>query len=140
MQRLAHFLAKHDTLRGNPALDEDIKVAEEKLNVKFHGDYKAFIKRFGGAYAGMPIHAFSNGSSIGKETVVELTLDSRASYAGDERAVELNSSYVISSSLSQVPEIRSSSTLLAKSLSSTMTATSLKSWLLLLRSCFKGVL
>lgn len=96
MQRLAHFLAKHDTLRGNPALDEDIKVAEEKLNVKFHGDYKAFIKRFGGAYAGMPIHAFSNGSSLGKETVVELTLDSRASYAGDERAVELNSSYVIS--------------------------------------------
>ncbi|KQV97206.1 SMI1/KNR4 family protein [Rhizobacter sp. Root1221] len=96
MRRLAHFLAKHETLRGKPALEEEINAAEEKLNVKFHGNYKAFIKRFGGAYAGMPIHAFSNGTSIGKETVVELTLDFRASYAGDERAVELNSSYVIS--------------------------------------------
>jgi hypothetical protein len=97
MQRLAHFLAKeeHDTLRGRPALDGEIKAAEEKLNVKFHDDYKDFIKRFGGAYAGLDIHAFSNGSSLGKETVVELTLEFRESYAGDARAVELNKSYVI---------------------------------------------
>jgi hypothetical protein len=97
-QRLTRFFAKeaHDTLRGKPALDEEIKAAEDKLNVKFHTDYKDFIKRFGGAYAGMNIHAFSNGSSLGKETVVELTLDARKSYAGDERAGELNKSYVIS--------------------------------------------
>ena len=44
----------------------------------------------------MNIHAFSNGSSLGKETLVELTLGTRKSYAGDERAVELNKSYVIS--------------------------------------------
>jgi cell wall assembly regulator SMI1 len=98
MQRLTHFFAKeeHDTLRGRPALDEEIKAAEEKLNVKFHDDYKNFIKRFGGAHAGMNVHAFSNGSSLGKETVVGLTLGARESYAGDERAVELNKSYVIS--------------------------------------------
>jgi hypothetical protein len=98
MHRLEHFLAKeeHDTLRGKPALDEEIDAAEEKLNVKLHSDYKDFIKRFGGAHAGMNIHAFSNGSSLGKETVIELTLDARESYAGDERATELNKSYVIS--------------------------------------------
>ena len=98
MQRLTHFLGKeeHDTLRGKPALDEEIKAAEDRLNVKFHAGYKDFIKRFWGAYAGMNIHAFSNGSSLGKETVVELTLDARESYAGDGRAAELNKSYVIS--------------------------------------------
>lgn len=98
MQRLTHFLAKeeNDNLLGKPALDEEIKAAEEKLNVKFHRDYKDFIKCFGGAYAGLDIHAFSNGSCLGKETVVELTLEFRQSYAGDERAVELNKSYVIS--------------------------------------------
>jgi hypothetical protein len=96
MQRLTHFLTKHETLRGKPARDEEIKAAEEKLNVTLHADYKDFIKRFGGAYAGMNIHAFSNGSSLGKETLVELTLGARESYAGDQRAVELNKSYVIS--------------------------------------------
>jgi cell wall assembly regulator SMI1 len=98
MQRLTHFFAKdeHVTLRGRPALDEEIKAAEEKLNVRFHADYKDFIKRFGGAHAGVSIHAFSNGSSLGKETVVELTLGARESYAGDERAVELHKSYAIS--------------------------------------------
>lgn len=96
IQRLALFLEKHDTLRGKPARDEEIKAAEEKLNVTFHTGYKDFIKRFGGAYAGMSIHAFSNGSSLGKETLVELTLSARESYAGDERATELSKSYVIS--------------------------------------------
>src|SRR3954462_6602722 len=98
IHRLEHFLAKEETspLRGEPALDDEIRAAEEKLDVKFHGDYQDFIKRFGGAYAGMAIHAFINGSSIGKETVVELTLAARESYAGDQRAAELNKSYVIS--------------------------------------------
>lgn len=98
MHRLENFLTKEEnsTLRGEPALEDEIRAAEEKLDVKFHGDYQDFIQRFGGAYAGLAIHAFTNGSSIGKETVVELTLAARESYAGDERATELNKSYVIS--------------------------------------------
>ncbi|MGJ7488015.1 SMI1/KNR4 family protein [Variovorax sp. LT2P21] len=94
MHRMQRFLAKHETLRGKPALEEEIRDAERRLGLKLHNDYKDFISRFGGAYAGIAIHAFSNGSSIGKETVVELTLDAREGFAGDERAVELNGSYV----------------------------------------------
>ena len=107
IHRLEHFLAKEEnsTLRGEPALDDEIRAAEEKLDVKFHGDYQDFIKRFGGAYAGMAIHAFINGSSIGKETVVELTLAAREGYAGDERAAELGKSYVISMTAAGDPVI-----------------------------------
>ncbi|MFD1910335.1 SMI1/KNR4 family protein [Paenibacillus rhizoplanae] len=43
-------------------------------------DYVQFIRSFGGAYAGLSVHAFSNGSSIGRESVTELTLSFREDY------------------------------------------------------------
>ena len=68
IKRLQMFFDKHPSLRGNPANVEQIADAELKLNVKIDEEYKEFIKLFGGAYAGLAIHAFENGESIGKET------------------------------------------------------------------------
>lgn len=79
MRRLQIFLSREDngTLMGQLASDAEIAQAEQRLGVRFHEDYRQFIRAFGGAYAGLAIHAFSNGSSIGRETVVELTLSFR---------------------------------------------------------------
>ncbi|GAF06080.1 hypothetical protein JCM16418_22 [Paenibacillus pini JCM 16418] len=51
---------------------------------------------FGGAYAGLAVHAFSNGSSLGNETVVDLTLGFREQFKDLPFAEVLRTSYVIS--------------------------------------------
>ncbi|EJW18756.1 SMI1/KNR4 family protein [Paenibacillus alvei] len=98
MERLKIFLHQEDneTLVGIPASQEEIVSAEQRLNVNFHEDYVHFIKTFGGAYAGLTIHAFSNGSSLGNETVVDLTLGFREQFKGHPFAEVLRTSYVIS--------------------------------------------
>lgn len=50
------------------------------------------MKMFGGAYAGLAVLAFSNGSSIGNETVIDLTLAFRQQFS----EVLSPTSYVIS--------------------------------------------
>lgn len=79
MERLKTFLHREDnsTLVVFPASEEEIAKAQQQLNVNFHEDYVHFIRTFGGAYAGLAVHAFSNGSSLGNETVVDLTLGFR---------------------------------------------------------------
>lgn len=62
-----------------PASQIEIINAQRQLHILFHTDYVEFIKTFGGAYAGIAVHAFSNGSSIGNETV-DLTLDFRQQF------------------------------------------------------------
>ncbi len=42
--------------------EEEIKYAQQRLGVQFNKDYVQFMKMFGGAYAGLAVHAFSNGS------------------------------------------------------------------------------
>ncbi|GAA3407688.1 SMI1/KNR4 family protein [Paenibacillus hodogayensis] len=99
MERLKAFLFREDnsTLVGSPASQEEIIQAQERLNVRFHADYVHFIQTFGGAYAGVEVKGFSNGSSLGKETVVSLTLGFREQVEEGEPAEEiLRSSYVIS--------------------------------------------
>lgn len=98
MERLKAFLYREDNLSlvGIAASQEEIAMAQERLNVSFHADYVHFIQKFGGAYAGLAVHAFSNGSSIGKETVVDLTLEFREQFEGSLLAELLESSYVIS--------------------------------------------
>jgi len=98
MERLKIFLHREDnrTLVGIPASQEEIVEAQQRLNVNFHEDYVHFIKTFGGAYAGLAIHAFSNGSSLGNETVVDLTLDFREQFKEFPFAEVLRTSYVIS--------------------------------------------
>ncbi|EPY05816.1 cell wall assembly/cell proliferation coordinating protein, KNR4-like protein [Paenibacillus alvei TS-15] len=98
MERLKVFLHREDnrTLAGTPASQEEIVKAEQWLNVNFHEDYVHFIKTFGGAYAGLAIHALSNGSSLGNETVIDLTLGFREQFKEHPFAEVLRTSYVIS--------------------------------------------
>lgn len=98
MERLRNFLLREDniTLLGNPASLEEIRDAEKRLAVRFHDDYVHFIQTYGGAYAGLAVYAFSNGSSIGRETVIDLTLRFRDQYKEHAFAEVLQSSYVIS--------------------------------------------
>ncbi|WP_231506409.1 SMI1/KNR4 family protein [Paenibacillus sp. UNC451MF] len=98
MERLYHFFGKEDntSLVAVPANDEQIADAELRLHVTFHADYIQFIKAFGGGYAGLPVHAFSNGNVFGNETVVELTMEFRQQFMGSAAGKQLQDGYVIS--------------------------------------------
>ncbi|MFB6365844.1 SMI1/KNR4 family protein [Paenibacillus elgii] len=98
MERLKIFLHREDnsTLVGIPASQEEIAKAQQQLNVNFHEDYVHFIRTFGGAYAGLVVYAFSNGSSLGNETVVDLTLGFREQFKELPFTEVLRTSYVIS--------------------------------------------
>lgn len=98
IERVKTFLHQEDKsmLVGTPASEEEIATAEQQLKINFHEDYVQFIKTFGGAYAGLAIHAFSNGSSLGNETVVDLTLGFREQFKEHLFAEVLQTSYVIS--------------------------------------------
>ncbi|EJL28107.1 SMI1/KNR4 family protein [Brevibacillus sp. BC25] len=98
MKRLKTFLHREDnrTLVGIPASQEEIAEAQQQLNVNFHEDYVHFIRTFGGAFAGLAVYAFSNGSSLGNETVVDLTLGFREQFMEPPFAEVLQTSYVIS--------------------------------------------
>lgn len=65
------------------------------MNIKFNEQYVEFIKRFGGAFGGIDIHAFNNGALIGKATVTEMTEKFRSIYT-DNLPEELVSAIVIS--------------------------------------------
>ncbi|MFP3391665.1 SMI1/KNR4 family protein [Brevibacillus sp. SIMBA_076] len=62
METLKIFLHREDNsiLVGIQASEEEIAKAQQQLNVNFHEDYLQFIRTFGGAYAGLAVHAFSN--------------------------------------------------------------------------------
>lgn len=97
VERLEAFLSKHENLLGEPATKEEIVEAESKFGIIFPEDYIDFITRFGGAFGGIDIHAFKNASSIGKETIIELTEWLRKNYsAGDPREEEAKQSIAIS--------------------------------------------
>lgn len=98
MERLKIFLHREDnrTLVGIPTSQEEIAKAQQRLNISFHEDYVHFIQTFGGAYAGLAVHAFSNGSSLGNETVVDLTLGFREEFKELPFAMVLRTGYVIS--------------------------------------------
>jgi cell wall assembly regulator SMI1 len=95
MERLTNFLNTHPELRGQPATIEEITNAENELGVTMDDDYKEFIQKFGGAHAGIDIHAFSNGSAIGKETIIDLTKRGRNLLNHMELFPEINECYVI---------------------------------------------
>ncbi|BDW59150.1 SMI1/KNR4 family protein [Escherichia coli] len=82
-------------LYGIPASDEDITHAENILNIKFNDQYIQFIKLFGGAFGGISIHAFNNGSLIGNATVIDLTKKFRETYSDLDKDI-LNSFYAVS--------------------------------------------
>lgn len=82
-------------LYGISASDEEIARAEGVLNIKFNDQYIQFIKLFGGAFGGISIHAFNNGSLIGNATVIDLTEKFRETYSDLDGNI-LRSFYVIS--------------------------------------------
>ncbi|MGM1047410.1 MAG: SMI1/KNR4 family protein [Bacillota bacterium] len=98
IERLKLFLHREDnrTLVGRPASQEEIAHAQQQLNVSFHEDYVHFLRTFGGAYAGLAVYGFSNGSSLGNETVVDLTLRYREQFKELPFAEILQTSYIIS--------------------------------------------
>ena len=93
--RLRTFLNKNPTLKGKPATIQEITAAEKQLQVTFDNSYKEFIQNFGGAFAGIAIHAFSNASSVGNETVVELTTRNRKLAKDMGLFPEIDNCYVI---------------------------------------------
>ncbi|GEM_PF-1936155 len=95
LARLTAWFAEHPDLLGRPATDVQIEAAERALNVVFDAQYVAYIKRFGGSFAGFEIHAFDNGPMIGRETVTELTQWFRRSL-DEDMPIELSDALVIS--------------------------------------------
>lgn len=95
LKKVNALFSTHEGLRGQPATDAEINAAEKKLNVKFNEQYVEFIKLFGGAFGGIDIHAFQNGSLIGKATVTEMTEKFWSVYA-DNLPEELVGAVVIS--------------------------------------------
>lgn len=94
-EKLQQLFNEHSGLLGKPASDEQIHSAQQTLGITFHPDYVEFIKRFGGSFAGIDIHAFENGSLIGKQSVTELTVDFRHGHDTCELP-ELQGAFVIS--------------------------------------------
>ena len=94
LNRIAKFLEKNPTLKGSPATTEQLATAEQELNITIDKDYRAFVEKFGGAYAGIAIHAFVNGASVGNETVVELTVTMRRLFNSAGLFPEINRSMV----------------------------------------------
>ena len=75
INKLNVFYQKNPTMLGKAPTNEQIANAEKELNIIMDKDYKEFIQNFGGAYAGLAIHAFINGTSIGNETIIVFTTD-----------------------------------------------------------------
>lgn len=95
INKLNAFFQKNPTMLGEAATNEQIINAEKELNVILDEDYKEFIKNFGGAYAGLAIHAFINGTSIGNETIIDLTNNARKLFNDANLFSEINESLVI---------------------------------------------
>lgn len=96
INRLNIFFQKNPTMVGKSATNEQIINAEKELNIIMDKDYKEFIQNFGGAYAGLAIHAFINGTSIGNETIIDLTNGARNLFNEANLFPEINESLVIS--------------------------------------------
>ncbi len=95
INKLNVFYQKNPTMLGKAATNEQIANAEKELNIITDKDYKEFIQNFGGAYAGLAIHAFINGTSIGNETIIDLTNSARNLFNDANLFPEINKSLVI---------------------------------------------
>ena len=90
------FLEKNPELKGKPATTEEIENIEKELKINLNKDYKEFISRFGGAYAGIDIYGWSNASVLGVNTVIDLTIKFRKEFEESEFHDEVNRSLVFS--------------------------------------------
>ena len=95
INKLNVFYQKTPTMSGKAATNKQIANTEKELNITMDKDYKEFIQNFGGAYAGLAIHAFINGTSIGNETIIDLTNDARNLFNDANLFPEINKCLVI---------------------------------------------
>ena len=93
INKLNIFFQENPTMLGKAATNEQIISAEKELNIIMDKDYK---QNFGGVYAGLVIHAFINGTSIGNETIIDLTNNARKLFNEANLFPEINKSLVIS--------------------------------------------
>ncbi len=73
---LDYYFKKNPNLKGTPIKESDIVLAQKDLGVLFNKDYVFFIKKYGGASAGIDIYSISsscNSNIIGNENVIEKT-------------------------------------------------------------------
>ena len=96
INKLNIFFQENPTMLGKAATNEQIISAEKELNIIMDKDYKEFIQHCGCAYAGLAIHAFINGTSIGNETIIDLTNNARKLFNEANLFPEINKSLVIS--------------------------------------------
>ena len=96
IKKLNAFFKENPTLLGVAATNEEIENAEKELHLTIDNDYKEFILKFGGAYAGIAIYAFKNGTSIGKETIIDLTMNARNLFNTANLFPEINNCLVFS--------------------------------------------
>ena len=64
--------------RAIPA--EELRERLRELDLEPDADYADFVGRWGGCYAGVPVHAWDNATLLGRETCVELTARARAAH------------------------------------------------------------
>ncbi|WP_311549775.1 SMI1/KNR4 family protein [Prevotella aurantiaca] len=93
---MSAFFIKSPTLLGVAATNEQIEITEKVLLVVMDNDFKEFILNFGGAYEGIAIYAFKNGTSIGKETIIDLTMNARNLFNTANLFPEINNCLVFS--------------------------------------------
>lgn len=77
MTKLEQYFNENPNLKGTPVKEADIISAQNNLGIKFNSDYIYFLKKYGGASAGMDIYSVSstsNSSIIGNENVIEQTI------------------------------------------------------------------
>ena len=90
---LKQFYAVHPELEGIAVTDQEIMDIETQLNIRIDPMYQDFIQHFGGAYAGLSIHAIKNAECLGNETVIEMTRHAR------EMVREINPQHALMTSL-----------------------------------------
>lgn len=90
IKKLSAFFIKSPTLLGVAATNEQIGNVEKVLHVVMDNDFKEFILNFWGAYEGIAIHAFENGTLIGKDTIIDLTTNARHLFNTATLSPEIN--------------------------------------------------
>ena len=95
--KLEQYFNENPNLMGTPVKDIDIISAQNNLGIKFNSDYIYFLKKYGGASAGIDIYSISstsNSTILGNENVIDQTICLWNEYSSHDNF--LKTLYVIS--------------------------------------------
>lgn len=65
---------------GQPIPSRELRDRLAAVGVVPDEDYEEFVGRWGGCFVGVPVHAWSNASILGRESCIELTAGAREAY------------------------------------------------------------